>query len=453
MAKRKRLSPAQDSYLSPAEGARPGTGGPAALSAPPIAQVASDAAAEGALQELTTVLETARAKGLMVEEIALSAIDETHLVRDRLEQDEEEMAGLIGSLQARGQQTPIEVVALGAEAPPGKTHGLISGWRRLTALRRLSAQTNDPAFATIKALVIRPDSAEAAYVAMVEENEIRVNLSHYERARIAVRALREGVYSSQKYALQSLFANATRAKRSKIGSFVTLVEALDEVLRYPTAIREKLGLGLVRAFGQDPGFAAEVAQALREQPCHSAEDELARLNDLLQAHTQVSAQASAQSSSEASAQAPVAPAVSDAPDAAVIPAPTAEAQNSAQASAQNSARPDPTPDTTAPTDVVAADPVLADAIPTDDGPVAPAETAALQDVPGIPQRHMPRARSAADVIPEGERVTTPAAVGVRLGFTPSQNRIELTGQGVDQLLMEELKAWLRHRDRIRAQER
>jgi hypothetical protein len=38
-----------------------------------------------------------------------------------------------------------------------------------------------------------------------------------------------------------------------------------------------------------------------------------------------------------------------------------------------------------------------------------------------------------------------AAAGVRLGFTPDQNRIELTGESVNAELMAALKDWLRHR--------
>ncbi|MFU1684366.1 ParB/RepB/Spo0J family partition protein [Phaeobacter piscinae] len=374
MAKRKRLSPAQPTYLSTAPESKSALGGPGSLSAPPIAQVASEAATEGALQELTAVLETARAKGLMIEEIALEAIDETHLVRDRLEQDEEEMGALVGSLRARGQQTPIEVVELGQTAD-GKTHGLISGWRRLRAMRRLHAETGDPAFATIKALVIQPDGAEGAYVAMVEENEIRVNLSHYERARIAVRALREGVYSSQKYALQSLFANATRAKRSKIGSFVTLVEALDEDLLFPTAIREKLGLGLARAFAQTPGFADEVVAALRATARPTAEAEQEVLSQLLAAYE------------GSEIRAPL-----------WIKRPLPSRRLSGAGSCGTAC-------------------------------------------PGARVRSL----DPADHIGADERVSVQAAAGVRLGFTPGQQRIELTGTAVDTTLMEDLKAWLRRR--------
>lgn len=283
MAKRKRLSPAQNSYLAGAPESKSALAGPLpTASVAPIAQVAGEVSTQAALQEVTQVLQEARARGLMIEEIALESIDETHLVRDRIDQDAEEMGALMASLRARGQQTPIEVVPLEGRID-GKSWGLISGWRRLSALRSLYAEASEPEFAKIKALVIRPDSAEAAYIAMVEENEIRVNLSHYERARIAVRALKEGVFPSQKKALQGLFANAPRAKRSKIGSFVTLVEALDAVLYFPTAISEKLGLSLVRQMGEDPGFSAGLKAALQAAERGSAAEELAVLNAALTA--------------------------------------------------------------------------------------------------------------------------------------------------------------------------
>lgn len=295
MAKRKRLTPAQTGYLAaaPDPGAAPGPLAPAPGSrsaglgagAAPIAQVASEASAQAALEELSSEMERARARGLMIAELPLSAIDESHLVRDRIEQDEGELAALMASLRARGQQTPAEVVPL-EEPAGGMTHGLISGWRRLTALRRLYEETNDPRFATLKALVIRPESAQDAYLAMVEENEIRVNLSHYERARIAVRACKEGVFTSRKYALQGLFGNATRARRSKIGSFITVVEALDAVLFFPTAISEKLGLALARLIEADAGFAARARAALQAAPRPDAEAELALLNQLVEAEDQ-----------------------------------------------------------------------------------------------------------------------------------------------------------------------
>ncbi|TNJ40959.1 ParB N-terminal domain-containing protein [Phaeobacter sp. B1627] len=282
MAKRKRLTPAQPTYLSASDAAPAPAPGPLSVGAAPIAQVASDTSAAAALQELSGVLENARARGLMIEELPLDAIDETYLVRDRIVQDEEDMQALMESLRARGQQTPIEVARI--EGARGVlSHGLISGWRRLTALRRLYEETSEPEFARIKALVVRPETAADAYLAMVEENEIRVNLSHYERARIAMRALAEGVYPDQRKALLGLFMNVPRAKRSKISSFVTVVQALDAVLRYPTAIPEKLGLGLARAIEEDPEFGARLAEVLRQHRPQSVSEELALLSHELAA--------------------------------------------------------------------------------------------------------------------------------------------------------------------------
>jgi ParB family transcriptional regulator, chromosome partitioning protein len=282
MAKRKRLTPAQPGFLGGvAEGERaPETKSmPVGMSAP-IAQVAGEASATAALAEVSQALATARAEGRMLELLDLDVIDERHLVRDRLEQNEEEMESLVESLRARGQQMPVEVVAL-PEATGGRTHGLISGWRRLSALKRLYKETSDPKFAKVRAMVITPETAQDAYVAMVEENEIRVNLSHYERARIAVRAMKEQVYPTQRAALQGLFANATRSKRSKIGTFMMLVDAFDATLWYPSAISEKLGLALAREMVRDPGFGDALKERLKETPRDSAAAEMRIIDQAL----------------------------------------------------------------------------------------------------------------------------------------------------------------------------
>ena len=100
-------------------------------------------------------------------------------MRDRIAVAPDDLAALTESLRARGQQTPIEVVDLG-----GGQYGLISGWRRISALRALLDETGEAQFATVLALLRQPADASAAYVAMVEENEIRIGLSYYERARL-----------------------------------------------------------------------------------------------------------------------------------------------------------------------------------------------------------------------------------------------------------------------------
>lgn len=274
MAKRRRLTPANPGYL---EAEAPATGGPFGVTArAPIAQVAGEASAASALSELGDVVEAARTGGRWVEALDLEAVDPRYLVRDRLVQEDEEMEALMASLASRGQQTPIEVVAL-PRPTEGMTHGLVSGWRRLTALKRLHARDGDPRFATVMARIVAPESRQDAYVAMVEENEIRANLSHYERARIALKAWQEGVYPTLRLSLQGLFGSVSRPKRSKIGSFTTIVEALDEVLRFPTAIPERLGLDLSQLLAEGPEEVARVKAVLKKPPPETPEDEIARL--------------------------------------------------------------------------------------------------------------------------------------------------------------------------------
>lgn len=280
MAKRVRLTPPQPEYLAPEDPASAGIEtksltAPFGARAAPIAQVAGDAAASAALDRLAREMAEARAAGRLAEALPLNAILADHLVRDRIAADPEEMAALTESIRARGQQTPVDVVELG-----GGRFGLISGWRRYMAIRALSAETGESRFATILAVRRRPDTAGAAYVAMVEENEIRVGLGHYERARIAAIAAEQGVFPDLQTALRRLYAGASRAKRSKIGSFVVLHRALGEALRFPAAIPERLGLALVKAIETRAGFADRAAADLaRAAPADAVEEQavLARL--------------------------------------------------------------------------------------------------------------------------------------------------------------------------------
>lgn len=270
MAKRKRLTPSPGSGL-----AAPETKSALAPGGPPIARVAGDSAVAAALSEVSAELAAARAEGRLVQHLALSAVEPDWLLRDRVDPggpEDPEMAALCESLRAHGQRTPIEVAEIG----PGR-YGLISGWRRLTALARLAAETGEARFARVLALVRRPESAGAAYVAMVEENEVRVGLSYYERARIVARAAAAGVFESERAALAGLFATASRARRSKIGAFLRVHHALGEALAFPAALSERLGLALARALEEEPALAGRLAAALAETPAADAEAEAALL--------------------------------------------------------------------------------------------------------------------------------------------------------------------------------
>ncbi len=265
MAKRKRLSPAMLTPDAPAT--------PVKSSRPPIADVSGDAAATSALMELSDKVSAARKEGRWIEQLPLDAIKTDYLVRDRVQTDADEMDALKDSLRAGGQQTAIEVVPYGEN-----TYGLISGWRRLTALRELCLEGG---IDSVLAIVRHPDDAAAAYLAMVEENEIRSDLSFYERGRIVARAVDEGAYPSDKLALKALFHAVPRAKKSKIGSFVRIVRALDDVLQFPTDLSEHKGLALASALSADTGLAARLRKKLESNHAKNGAEEIALIDAVL----------------------------------------------------------------------------------------------------------------------------------------------------------------------------
>lgn len=264
MAKRKRLNPAQSGFLS---GAGTDLSRPGALRAP-IAQVASDTAAAAALEEVAGALRQAEREGRLIQALPLDVVVADHLIRDRAEIDAEAQTALEQSLLARGQQTPIEVMAL-AEG----RFGLISGWRRLMALRQLQGRHGADRFGTVLALIRSPDTLADSYVAMVEENEIRADLSLYERARIVARALEVGVFETEKQALQSLFSATSYSRRSKIKSLLPVVAAVDGFLRFPGQMTERSGLALSKALVADPDLAARLCMMLKTVAAETAEAE------------------------------------------------------------------------------------------------------------------------------------------------------------------------------------
>jgi hypothetical protein len=253
-----------------------GFGGPAA----PIARVAAEAAGAAALQELADSVAHARDSGRMVLDLALGDIAPDHLTRDRIPAEDEDMAALRASILAHGQRTPIEVTPLVADGrTAGLPYGLISGWRRLTALKALHAETGETRFATVQALVRRPETVADAYVTMVEENEVRVGLSHYERARVAALAAARGVFPDEEAAVRALFASASRPKRSRIRAFLELYHGLDGHLRFPAHLPERLGLALVERLRA--GGGTQVAAALAAADAATPEAERAALAALL----------------------------------------------------------------------------------------------------------------------------------------------------------------------------
>ncbi|PSL17592.1 ParB/RepB/Spo0J family partition protein [Shimia abyssi] len=271
MAKRKRLTPANTAFLSQEP---EGSERSSHTSSPPIAQVVEESSEAAALSALSDELHTARQEGRMIERLPLSRLKDDFLVRDRITMDGGELESLVTSLRERGQQTPIDVTKLS-----DNEFGLISGWRRVTALRRLFKETDNERFSTVLAIVRKPDASSDAYRAMVEENEIRLGLSYYERARIAAKATEQGVFSDNREALKTLYAAASRAKRSKISSFMEIYYALDGCLKFPKALPERQGLLLAKALKGDKKLARRLNDRLRKTPATTAEAELKLLEN------------------------------------------------------------------------------------------------------------------------------------------------------------------------------
>jgi len=271
MAKRRRLTAPDAEALQELEtgfAAKPTGGlGLETKSMAPIAKVAGEAAAmaehgdrvENAKNKADAeALQAARAGGLLAQEIAIAQIDIDYVSRDRVVQDAEAMEELTASIRANGLRTPIEVV----QTADG--YGLISGWRRLAALRDLSVDR-------VKAFVREAQDSAEVYLNMVEENEIRADLSHYERGRIAVVAVGQGVYADVAEAVNHLFASASKAKRSKVRSFAVIHEALGDLLQFPTELTEKAGLKLAKALRE--GDLKPFRAALAEDTANDASGE------------------------------------------------------------------------------------------------------------------------------------------------------------------------------------
>ena len=161
----------------------------------------------------------------------------------------------------------------------GPRYGLLSGFRRLRAVQNLRGLSGQERYATIKAVVRDPETLGGPFAAMVEENEIRSSLSHFERGRIAVIAAQQGVFGSVEAAVDALFPQASKAKRSKIRSFALIFEELGDMLSFPHVLREKDGLRIAAALRE--GAEGRLREGLAATTPETAADELDRLMAIL----------------------------------------------------------------------------------------------------------------------------------------------------------------------------
>jgi ParB family chromosome partitioning protein len=205
--------------------------------------------------------ETSLNAGPTVHQIALDAIDEGALTRDRAALDEAALLELRLSIAANGLRMPIELFELARPEPPVR-YGLLSGLRRLAAFRAQLEATGQERYRAVPAFIRAPGSLGEALTAMVEENEVRAELSPWERGRIAALAARQEIFPTIEEAVARLYPAADRQKRARLRSLARLVDELDGWLAGPERLNQRQALRLAAACQR--GFGHVIRAALEE---------------------------------------------------------------------------------------------------------------------------------------------------------------------------------------------
>ena len=191
--------------------------------------------------------------------IPLYAIDAEAIARDRTATDPAAFDELVYSITLHGLRMPIELFGLTGDDPAKPAYGLISGHRRLAAYRHLRDLRKNGDFATIPALLRNPADIAEIYTAMVEENEIRRDLSPWERAAIAVTARDTGVFDTIEQAIDALYPVSTRQKRNRLRNIAFLVQETDGLLTDPEGLNQNRLLRLHAAWTTGYGEVIETA--------------------------------------------------------------------------------------------------------------------------------------------------------------------------------------------------
>jgi ParB family chromosome partitioning protein len=209
--------------------------------------------------------------------IPLDAVDAAAVARDRTRLDPDALAELAASIARSGLRQPIEVFEYDE---PGETprYGLIAGFRRLAAFRQL-AEAMPERFDAIPAFVRAPKDLTAILAAMVEENDIRENLSPWEKGAIAARAFAGGVFPDLAAALAALYPTASRHKRARIRAVAELVAEMDGVLAEPERLSERECLRYAAAVAA--GFGDHIADSLESHGLREHEAQWALIESVL----------------------------------------------------------------------------------------------------------------------------------------------------------------------------
>ncbi len=190
-----------------------------------------------------------------IHQIPPDLIDPYALSRDRSATDDQADAELRASISAQGLRHPVEVWHFPEDDAYGKPYcyGLISGYRRLAAARALG-------WDKVPAILHHPRAAADLYALMVAENEMRSQISPWEKGALIARALGSGLYPNPDAAIDALFTSAGRQKKHRLRSCLMVAEEFADRIRTP----ERLSVARIERLASAirAGWADEVHEAL-----------------------------------------------------------------------------------------------------------------------------------------------------------------------------------------------
>ncbi|WP_127106138.1 ParB/RepB/Spo0J family partition protein [Pararhodobacter zhoushanensis] len=171
------------------------------------------------------------------------------LLRDRLTCDPEALAALQASIASEGLRQPVEVFPITGDTP----WGLLAGHRRLQCLDALNRLTPG-SWDTIPCVIRKPADIPQAMALMVSENEMRAQISPWEKGALLCEAVEFGLFDSIEAATDALYPTLTRQARSRLRGFGRVVEVLGDLMTHPhtlsSARMDRLAVAIRAGLGE-----------------------------------------------------------------------------------------------------------------------------------------------------------------------------------------------------------
>ena len=218
-----------------------------------------------------------------INHIPLTAIKTDALPRDRSTLNQNALDELQASIATDGLRQPIEVWRLSnpQSDETGRTcdYGLISGLRRLTAHVNLADLRRNGDYTTIAAFIRTPVDYPAALAAMVTENEIRTQITPWEKADLILQSVALAIFDTPDAAIATLFPQSSKVTRSRLRAITSVVEELSEVITDGPSHSLRHLLRIASALRAD--FGHVIWTALTEHPDKSPAAQMELLQNIL----------------------------------------------------------------------------------------------------------------------------------------------------------------------------